>query len=119
MTDAEAADRLHDLLLPHVGLNVVVGAGAAYFGSLSHHVGLGAATAGRWDEARRLLLDAIAAHERAGAVTWLARSRLEYGAVLLALGDEQAAEEPLDEALAAATALGMRPTVERAGRLRP
>lgn len=115
---ARAAEELYAVLCPHAGHHVMVGAGAAYFGLAAHHAGVNAATAGRLDDARRHLGEAVSLYERIGARTWLARSQVEYAAALLATGDHEPAERSLAQALATAAELGMRPTRERANSLR-
>jgi DNA-binding SARP family transcriptional activator/tetratricopeptide (TPR) repeat protein len=116
--EVSAADELYTVLRPHAAQHVMVGAGAAYFGLVGHHAGVTAATAGRLDQARLHLRDAVAAHELIGARAWLARSQVEYAAALQASGDRDRAEPLLAEALVAAAELGMAPTIERAEALR-
>jgi hypothetical protein len=58
--DADAAARLYELLLPHKDWHFAAGC-AAYLGAGNHHLGMLAATAGRWRDAERHLLAAMAA----------------------------------------------------------
>lgn len=107
---AELAARLGDrasaaVLLPLLedvaGLLVTEALGT--LGVVSRSVGALAATLGRTDEADRLFADAVAAHERLGARSLVARTRIEWGLAtassqnrwrarqLLASGAEEAA----------------------------
>ena len=78
--DRERAAKLHRELLPGAGGIVVGGAGAAYLGPVSHHLGVLATLGGRAAEAVEQLTEAVAVNERAGALPWLARSRFELAA---------------------------------------
>ena len=110
--EAAAGDRLYRALLPYQA-QVVVGTmphPVVCLGSASLYLGLLATLTSRWDEAGEHLEAAVAAHERLGARPLLARARYEYGRTLLArgqAGDRHRALELLDQALAAADALGM------------
>jgi DNA-binding SARP family transcriptional activator len=107
--DAAAAARLHDLLLPYRGWHL--GAGPmVYLGAGDHHLGVLAATAGRWDHAERRLLAAMVAHRRLGAKPWLALSRQAYAGMLRGRarrGDQHRAEVFDAATDAAAARLGM------------
>ena len=110
--EAAAGDRLYRALLPYQA-QVVVGTmphPVVCLGSALLYLGLLATLTSRWDEAGEHLEAAVAAHERLGARPLLARARYEYGRTLLArgqAGDRHRALELLDQALAAADALGM------------
>ncbi|MGH8972578.1 MAG: hypothetical protein ACRD0C_05180 [Acidimicrobiia bacterium] len=83
-------------------------------GSVAHYLGVLATTTGDFDEAAARFA-AAAVHERIGAPTWLARTRLEWARMLLTRrrsGDGEQAREILGQALDAARDLGLR-TVER------
>jgi DNA-binding SARP family transcriptional activator len=83
--DGAAAASLYDLLLPYMGWHL--GAGPmVYLGAGDHHLGVLAATAGRWDDAERRLLSAMATHRRLGAGPWLALSRQAYAGMLRGRG---------------------------------
>jgi DNA-binding SARP family transcriptional activator/tetratricopeptide (TPR) repeat protein len=83
--DAVAADRLYRLLLPYKGWHLAAGP-TVYLGAGDHHLGMLAATAGRWNEAERHLFAAIAAHRRVGAHPWLALTRQAYAGMLRGRG---------------------------------
>jgi hypothetical protein len=72
--DADAAARLYELLLPYKDWHLTAGV-AAYLSAGNHHLGVLAATAGRWRDAERHLLAAMAAHRRLQARPWLARTQ--------------------------------------------
>jgi DNA-binding SARP family transcriptional activator len=107
--DGAAAGRLYELLLPYQGWHL--GAGPmVYLGAGDHHLGVLAATAGRWDDAERRLLAAMAAHRRLGARPWLALSRQAYAGMLRGRGrrgDQHRAEMVDAAADAVARRLGM------------
>jgi DNA-binding SARP family transcriptional activator len=68
------AAALHELAEPVMHL-LVVDAGFMFIGAVAHHAGLGAAVAGRSDEARELLSSAVATHERLRSPHWTQASR--------------------------------------------
>ena len=107
--DDAAAARLYDLLLPYRGWHL--GAGPmVYLGAGDHHLGVLAATAGRWDDAELHLLAAMVAHRRLGAKPWLALSRQAYAGMLRGRarrGDQRRAEVFDAATNAAAARLGM------------
>ncbi len=116
--DRERGGRLHRKLLPYAGGIVVGGAGAAYLGPASHHLGMLAALAGRNDEAIERLTEAVAVNERAGALPWLARSRFELAAALAERageGDSDRAGALLADAGRTAEELGMASLLKRIG----
>jgi DNA-binding SARP family transcriptional activator len=83
--DGAAAARLHRRLLPYTGWHL--GAGPmVYLGAGDHHLGMLAATAGRWADAERHLLAAMAAHRRLGAHPWLVLTRQAYAGMLRGRG---------------------------------
>jgi hypothetical protein len=112
-----AADRLYQALVPY-RTQVIVGAmphPVVCFGSASLYLGLLATATRRWAEADDHLAAATAAHQRLEAGPLLARSRYEHARMLLdrgQAGDHRRAGRLLDQALAAATALGMAAVVE-------
>jgi tetratricopeptide (TPR) repeat protein len=78
--------------------------------SVSFHLGLLAGFLGRFDAAEEHFTEAAADHERIGAPTYLARTRLEWARTLLArggTGDEDRARALLIEASAVAEELGL------------
>ncbi len=104
---------LHDLLVPYSDL--IAGTPALWLGSVSHYLGLLATTLGRYDDAEARLAAAEVTHQRIGAPTWLARTRLEWARMLLSRrqpGDTERARDLLDQALATARELGLT-NVER------
>jgi len=78
-----AAEKLYAALLPSEGEAVVSGAAITFRGAVAHYLGVLAAMLGRTAEAAGHLDQAIAAHERLGAVTWSLRSRYELARVWL------------------------------------
>jgi DNA-binding SARP family transcriptional activator len=79
--DARVAATLHGLLQPYQGWHLTAGP-MVYLGAGDHHLGILAATAGRWDDAERHLLAAMAAHRRLGARPWLVLTRQAYAGML-------------------------------------
>jgi DNA-binding SARP family transcriptional activator len=92
--DSAAAGRLSALLTPWAGHHLA--AGQIYLGATGHHLGILAATAGRWEDSLGYLRAALAAHERLGARPWQA---LTAQAVAGAL---RGRDQPGDQDLAAA-----------------
>ncbi|MEJ7715067.1 MAG: hypothetical protein WKF40_04905 [Thermoleophilaceae bacterium] len=91
--------------------------GPAWLGSASHYLGLLAPTLDRLDEADEHFSRAADAHRRIGATPWLARTQLDWAAMLLnrsSAGDAGRAAELLGEALLAARALGLEAVERRA-----
>ena len=68
--DARRAGRLSRLLAPWSGHHLA--AGHVYLGAADHHLGILAATGGRWEDGLAHLQAAAAAHERLGARPWQA-----------------------------------------------
>jgi tetratricopeptide (TPR) repeat protein len=122
LSDARRAATLYNLLLPYAGRNVVAGRAAVVcYGSMSHYLGLLAATMARWEEATQHFTDAIEMNTKMGARPWLAYTQYEYATMLLARGQpdgRKKALELLDQALGTAQELGMKSLVEKAAALR-
>jgi class 3 adenylate cyclase/tetratricopeptide (TPR) repeat protein len=113
--DTARAEELYRQLEPYADRVVCMAQGGVTTGSVSHHLGLLAATRGRIDDADACFTTAAAVHERMGSPTWLARSRAELAAVLLrrrGAGDIENARRLLDQALLTAVEFGL-PKVER------
>jgi DNA-binding SARP family transcriptional activator/class 3 adenylate cyclase len=113
LRDRSSADVLYDPLLPYADL--IDSWGVPGWGAVAHHLALLAMLMDRFDEAEARFAAAEATHERIGAPTWLARTRLEWARMLLTRrqpGDTERARELLGPALATARELGLA-TVER------
>jgi DNA-binding SARP family transcriptional activator/tetratricopeptide (TPR) repeat protein len=107
--DADAANALYQLLLPYRGWHLAAGP-MVYLGAGEHHLGMLAATAGRWNEAERHLFAAMAAHRRLGARPWLVLTRQAVAGMLRGRGrrDDLRRAAVFDGATRAAAArLGM------------
>jgi tetratricopeptide (TPR) repeat protein len=115
--DPVAADRLYQALLPY-RTQVILGImphPVVCFGSASFYLGVLATVTCRWAQASDHFEAAIAANDRLGAAPLLARTRYEYARMLLARGQAAGrgrALELLDQALAAASSLGMAALAE-------
>ena len=108
--DAERAATLYRLLLPFEGRNFMAPPNVACFGAASRYLGILSATMKRWPEAERHFEAALEMNARQHARPWLAHTRHQYAAMLLARnanGDRERALGLLDESLATARALGM------------
>ena len=108
--DGRRAVALYEILLPFAGRNVVLGSCSAFFGLVSRHLGLLAATMSRWDEASRHFEDCLASCRSMRARPIEAHIQYEYGAMLRARGrpeERVKADALLDQAIATATELGM------------
>jgi tetratricopeptide (TPR) repeat protein len=123
LREPDAAARLYQALAPYRD-QVVVGAmphPVVCFGSASLYLGLLATVSSRWAEAGGHFEAAIAANDRLGAAPLLARTRYELARMLLArgrAGDRVRAAELLDQAQAAAGAVGMAGVVAEVQSLR-
>lgn len=107
--DAATAERLHALLSPYARLCVVAGS-LLFYGSVSHHLGILAATLERDDDALTHFERALDVHERMGARAWTARTQLAMAELLARRGGAGDAERAADLAAAAvatARALGL------------
>jgi hypothetical protein len=91
---------VHQLLEPYADL--AAGHSLMFAGSYSHALGLLATTLGRLDEADARFAAGLAMHEQLDAPVWLARTRLEWGRMLLQRkwsGDAERARGLLGQAL--------------------
>jgi DNA-binding SARP family transcriptional activator/tetratricopeptide (TPR) repeat protein len=107
--DRSGAAMLGELLLPYEGCHLTAGA-MVYLGAGDHHLGILAATAGRFDDAERHLLAALAAHRRLGAPPWVALTTQVYAGMLRGRGqpgDHHRADSLDATAREHAAALGM------------
>ena len=107
-TDQPRARLLTALLAPYS--DQIAGTPVGWFGSVAHHLASLAVTLRHWEQAEEHFAVAEATHERIGAPTWLARTRLEWARMLLTRrqpGDEERAWEFRDQALASAREFGL------------
>ena len=114
--DTGRAAPLYELLRPYAGRVAVAGGGALCFGVVARYLGLLATTLRRWQDAARQFEDALALSERLGARPWLARTRHDYAAMLLARGrpeDQEATRGLLDRAMMTARELRMHRLAEQ------
>ena len=119
LDDLEAAARLHELLLPYERLYSEAPIEAT-FGSVALWLGVLATTLRRFGEAERHFAVALGVERGMGARPWAAHVRHEHGAMLRARGgpgDDAAADELLDEAVAGYRELGMEHWAARAAGL--
>jgi tetratricopeptide (TPR) repeat protein len=104
------AERLHALLAPYAREAMVLGTGAACWGSVARYVGLAAAAAGRSAAAVEALERAIVANARMGARPQAAHAEIDLAEVLIARGqpgDADAAHRLLARARETARELGL------------
>jgi hypothetical protein len=107
--EARGAAQLFELMVPYA--EQIASHPCLWFGSFSHHLARLAATLGRLPEADEHFARAAAIHERIGATTWLARTRLEWAQMLLrrrGAGDEERASNLLRQSLQTARQQGLR-----------
>jgi hypothetical protein len=115
--DAASADRLMDVLLPHAAEH-----GSMLFGtvgSVSRYVGLLSRALGRLDDAEHWLRAAEDSNAKLGAVSWLARTRLDLAELRFARAGraDPAGQEWVARSRAAAEELGLPTVLARADRL--
>jgi class 3 adenylate cyclase len=111
----DSVPELWSRLEPYADQLVMVAYGGGVSGNIAFYLGLLATTVGDWPEAQARFAAAEATHERVGAPTWLARTRLEWGRMLLSRsepGDSERAESLLRLALDAARERRL-PNIER------
>lgn len=119
--DSRRAAILYDMLLPYSGRQLVTGSAAVACGSVSRFLGVLAATTSRWEEAVNHFEDALEMDGRIGARPFVANTKQEYAAMLLARGypgDREKAHVMLDQALAIAEELGMKGVIKEAQALK-
>jgi class 3 adenylate cyclase len=108
--DGRRAAEIHELLLPYRDLVVIVPIHALCCGAAARYLGMLSTVMGDWPSAESHFESALATEEKMKAWPWLAHTRHEYAAMLLARGrprDRVRAEELRDMSLAAADRLGM------------
>jgi class 3 adenylate cyclase/tetratricopeptide (TPR) repeat protein len=118
--DGARAPVLHDLLEPYAGRLVHIAQASVVTGSVSYYLGLLDGLMGRYDEAESRFSAAAVQHERIGAPTWLARTRLEWARMLLSRrqpGDAERARELLGQVLTVSRDLGLAGVEQRAASL--
>ena len=107
---ADRVPLLRPMLENYANQLVVSGFAGWIGGSVSLYLGLLATTVGDWSDAEARFAAAAATHERIGAPTLLAYTRLEWARMLLARAepkDGDRADEFLHQALATARELGL------------
>ena len=103
-----AAERIYLALEPFAGQAVVSGVAVTFKGAVAHHLGVLAAALGRTAAAASHLEQAVATHDRLGAVTWSLRSQYELARLRLDQpGRREAAVSALAEVARKARALGL------------
>jgi tetratricopeptide (TPR) repeat protein len=108
--------RFYDALAPYAGTTVVIAAAVGFGGAVDHHLGVLAAALGRTGDAVEHFERAAAMHERLGARPWLARTQVEWAAVLhrRALpADPARAADLFDQARRTAAELGLKQVLLR------
>jgi tetratricopeptide (TPR) repeat protein len=90
--DAPRAATLYDLFAPYADTNLVVSPGIACMGSTSRSLGVLAATRGDWTRADAHFAAAMEFNTRLGAFTWVARTALDWAAMLVKRGEAGDAE---------------------------
>ena len=109
---------IYEFLTPFADHTAVVA--AVVCGATSHFLGMLATELGDFERAVDHLTTAAEMHERGELPTWLTRSRLELGAVLLrrnGRGDRDRAMQLLDQSLAGAVEYGLDGDERRARQL--
>ncbi len=120
LRDRDKAQILLEKLKPWDGLLIVVGTPVLILGAASAYLGMLEATLGRWDEAEKHAEEARALHMRLGSQTWVARTDLEFGRLLLERGrpeDVGRARNMLADARELAGRIGQRNVEQTAERL--
>ncbi|HKF00153.1 MAG TPA: BTAD domain-containing putative transcriptional regulator [Actinomycetes bacterium] len=112
LRDADRAEELRALLLPHADRDVVVTFGFGCLGSAAHFLGQLESVLGEWKEADEHFQGALDRNLRLAAPPLVARTQVEYARMLLTgglSGQRERALELLTMAGATAERLGMLP----------
>jgi hypothetical protein len=118
--DADNAKLLHELLIPHAGLLIVVTNLFVCLGAADRYIGALAASQGHYEEAEERFVAALALEHRAGAPPFTARTRTWHARMLIARarrGDRARAADLLATAQATAEKLGMATLQDQAAAL--
>ena len=110
LRDAPRARVLYKLLLPYSQRNASLDVYVCY-GAVSHYLGMAAATAGEFDTGEAHFVHALEFNQRMATRPWIAHTRFQFAAMLLARnrpGDREKGIEMARVALSAAEALGMK-----------
>ncbi|HXJ28258.1 MAG TPA: hypothetical protein VNH17_21250, partial [Streptosporangiaceae bacterium] len=103
-----AAERIYLALEPFADRAVVSGVTVTFKGAVAHHLGVLAAVLGRTAAAASHLEQAVATHDRLGAVTWSLRSQYELARLRLEqAGQRETALSALAEVARKARTLGL------------
>jgi DNA-binding SARP family transcriptional activator/tetratricopeptide (TPR) repeat protein len=116
LDDTERAALLYERL-ERYGHRMVVGPIEVALGSGARPLGKLAATLGRPEQAAHWFEHAALENERVGATPWAAHARLDHARLLVAQGDQEAAEPLLEKAAASYRSLGMDTWTSRCGSL--
>lgn len=115
LDDAARARELHTVLLPYEVRCAAMVTGVVCDGSVAHHLGLAARTAGMHDRAAEHFETALAVNSRMSATPWVARTRYELARLLCKdAGEVPRARALAREALEASERIGMRDLARRA-----
>ena len=116
LDDRDRAEILFRMLEPYESRNAAVGV-YGYHGPFSYHLAMLATAMKDYKEAEKYFRGAIQRCLRGGGRLWLARTRTEYAAMLIARGDlndREKATELLDMATLDADRLGLKAVCDRA-----
>jgi tetratricopeptide (TPR) repeat protein len=119
--DVRRAGLLYDMLAPYGHLNAVVGTALACTGSVSRSLGRLATMMERWDAAEQHFRDALVMNTNLRSPTWVAYTKRDYAALLLATRDPAKREKAirlLDESLETARQVGMHNLEGKIGTLK-
>ena len=118
LRDNQRAAAVYERLEPYADHIHVRGVVGGCDGSVSRHLGVLATVLERWQDGEGHFIDALKLNTHLGSPPLVARTRVEYAALLLARGsrnDHRRAAELLEPALTTARELGM-PTLEQRAR---
>lgn len=118
--DPEGAQAVYDSLAPWAPLNTADHP-EGIRGSVAGYLGMLASTMRRWPDAEKHFEDALAANERMGLRTYVARTQYDYACMLLEraeAGDADRAEALLASAQALSDEIGLLALAERISRYR-
>jgi eukaryotic-like serine/threonine-protein kinase len=120
VNDVERAGFIYESLLPYASRNATIGWGDMSYGCVGRFLGMLAWKIGKLEEAQTHFEQALRFEQRMGSRLWAAYTQFEYGRMLFKRhhpGDSEAARNLIQQALDAASNIGLKLLEMRAAAL--
>ncbi len=120
VNDTERAGYIYRNILPYADRNVTIGWGDISYGCVGRFLGMLAWKIGKLDEAQAHFEQALRFEQRMGSKLWAAYTQFEYGRMLVKRnhpGDSESARNLIQQALDAASNIGLKLLEMRAAAL--